>query len=205
MDDTQERRIAQGLREGNPDAWRDLYDAFAERVWRGVARLLGPAASDVADVVQETFIAAAKSARGFDPAKGTLWLWLWGIARMHVALHFRKKDRHDRLTRARDWLAAGNGRLRRWFDGREPSPAEALEASELGELVRATLAELPQEYEDVLTAKYLDGQSVEQLARRDRCTEVAVRSRLARARGAFRDVFAKYTEAPAGRLAGGSP
>src|SRR4051812_49236502 len=147
MDETQERRIAQGLRDGRPDAWRDFYDAFAERVWRAVARLTGPA--DVADVVQETFMAAARSARGFDPELGSLWVWLWGIARNHVALHYRRRERDLRLK-----TAAMNGHLRRWLDGAEP--VDTLEQGELSELVRATLAELPAEYGDVLTAKYLD-------------------------------------------------
>jgi len=187
MDETQERRIAQGLRDGQPNAWRDFYDAFAERVWRSVARLLGSSSADVADVVQETFFAAAKSARGYDPAKGSLWFWLWGIARRHLALHFRKRQQYERLQLARAWLVASNGRL-------QSSPHEALETGELVELVRSTLAELPVEYEDVLTAKYLDGVSVEQLAGRDRCTETAVRSRLARARSAFREAFAKHGE-----------
>ncbi len=198
MDETQERQIAQGLRDGQPDAWRAFYDAFAERVWRSVARLLGASSADVADVVQETFLAAAESARGYDPAKGPLWFWLWGIARRRLALHFRKQQRHDRLKLAQTWLAASNGRVQKWLDGEGASPQEALEASELAELVRATLAELPLEYEDVLTAKYLDGVSVEQLAGRDRCSETAVRSRLARARTAFRTAFAKHAEVPAG-------
>ena len=191
MDQTQERLIAQGLRDGQPDAWRAFYDAFAERVWRSVARLLGASSADVADVVQETFLAAAASARGYDPAKGSLWFWLWGIARRHLALHFRKREQLARLQLARARLVAINGQL-------QSSPHEALEAGELADLVRATLAELPVEYEEVLTAKYLDGVSVEQLAGRDSCSETAVRSRLARARSAFRDAFAKHAEIPAG-------
>src|SRR6187549_239554 len=120
MDEQTAREVARGLRDGRPEAWRTLYDAFAERVWRSVARLLGPNAADVADVVQETMLAAARSAATFDPGRGALWLWLWGIARRQVALHFRKQQRHDRLRQAGAWLAASNGRLLRWLDGPEP-------------------------------------------------------------------------------------
>src|SRR3954452_14671579 len=124
LDDHHELRIAQGLREGKADAWQALYDAYAERVWRGVARLLGPRSADVADVVQETMLAAARSARTFDPAKGALWPWLWGIARLQVALHYRKQERHDRLKHAGDWLAASQGRLARWLDGTDAAPTD---------------------------------------------------------------------------------
>jgi len=194
MDEQQERVVVQGLRAGKTEAWQALYDAYAERVWRSVARLLGPNSADVADVVQETLLAAARSAATFDPGRGALWHWLWGIARRSLALHFRKQQRHDRLRRAGAWLAASNGRLLRWLDGHEPPPPDALVADELGTLVRATLAELPEEYETLLTAKYLDGDSVEVIALRERSSETAVRSRLARARQAFRLAFRRYAE-----------
>src|SRR5437868_14526716 len=109
MDDQQECDIARGLRAGDAEAWRSLYDAYAARVWQAVARLMGPESADVADVVQETFLAAARSARTYDASRGSLWLWLWGIARRHVAIYYRKEKRHDRLRSAADWLTARNG------------------------------------------------------------------------------------------------
>src|ERR1700680_4380274 len=109
LDEQQELLIARGLREGKNSAWQALYDAYAERVWRGVARLLGPNRGDVADVVQETMMAAARSARSFNPDRGALWQWLWGIAHNHAALHLRKAERRARLAQAVAWLAASNG------------------------------------------------------------------------------------------------
>jgi RNA polymerase sigma-70 factor (ECF subfamily) len=192
MDEQHEREVARGLREGKADAWRALYDAYAERVWRGVARLMGQQSADVADVVQETFLAAARSATTYDPARGPLWLWLWGIARRHVALYYRKEKRHDRLRGAGDWLADRNGLALRYLQGQGEAPPEVLAAAELATLVRATLAELPPEYETVLTARYLDGDTVDDIAGRQHSTVVAVRSRLARARQAFRQLLLRY-------------
>ena len=186
--------LATGLREGRPDAWRALYDAFAERVWCFVARLVGPNSADVADVVQETMMAAARGARTYDPACGPLWNWLCGIARLQAALHFRKQKRHDRLKTANEWLAASAGRLARWLDGAEDAPADVLEAGETALLVRLALAELSDEHGALLTAKYLDGVPVEQIAARARTTETAVRSKLARAREAFRTAFLRLTD-----------
>jgi len=182
MDEHHEREVALGLREGRPDAWRALYDAFAERVWRAVARRLGPNAADVADVVQDTFLAAARSARTYDPERGPLWAWLWGIARVHVALHYRKVERREQvyLIRARRNACESNGQ-----------PGDPLEAAELALLVRATLVDLPADYEVLLSAKYFDGDSVDAIAARERSTPVAVRSKLARARQAFREAFEK--------------
>lgn len=194
MDEQQERAVARGLRNGEATAWHALYDLHAVRVWRGVARLLGPGSADVADVVQETFLAAARSAHGYDPALGPLWAWVWGIARRHVALYYRRQERHQRLKQAAAWLAHSDGQLGRWLDGTAAAP-DALEAAELATLVRATLTELPAHYEELLTARYLDDNSVEQIAVRDGSTATAVRSKLARARQAFREAFGRYTTA----------
>lgn len=189
MDEQQARDVIRGLRAGRPEAWRSLYDAYAERVWRGVARLLGPGSVDVADVVQETMLAAARSARTYDEAQGSLWLWLWGVARLQVALHFRKQKRHDRVKTPGD-------RLAHWLDGTGPPPADPVEAAELAAIVRTALTELPGDYESLLTAKYLDGDSVEQIAAREASTAVAVRSKLARARDVFRKTFRRLAGDP---------
>ena len=204
MDDQQERDVALGLRQGKVEAWRALYEAYAEQVWRAVARLLGPDSTDVADVVQETFLAAARSAAAYDPERGSLWMWLWGIARNRVALHYRSKGRFDRLRKAGDWLASCDGTVLRYLHGRESVlPEEALAAAELATLVRTTLTELPEDYGLLLTAKYLDGLAVEDIARQVRSTSAAVRSKLARARQAFREAFAKHTTLPEANPAGG--
>src|SRR5436190_4543990 len=87
-----DRETAEGLRRGSRAAWLALYDRYAERLWRRVARLVGPAdASAVADVLQATLLAAAESARTFDLARGALWPWLCAVARNQVALHYRRR------------------------------------------------------------------------------------------------------------------
>jgi RNA polymerase sigma-70 factor (ECF subfamily) len=191
MEAQEERDIARGLCEGNTDVWRALYDAYARRVWQSVARWMGASAADVADVVQETFLAAARSARNYDAARGSLWVWLCGIARNSVALHFRKRERQERLRQAGEWLAAGNQRVVRWLENREADPGESLAAAELAAVVRTVLTEIPLDYETLLTARYFDDVSVEQIAGLEQCSTTAIRSKLARARQAFRAAFVK--------------
>jgi RNA polymerase sigma-70 factor (ECF subfamily) len=186
MNEQWEHDIAQGLRRGEPDAWRELYDAYAPSVWNAVARRLGPFSADVSDVVQETFLAAASSARNFDGAQGTLWSWLSGIARHHVAQHFRKQERQARIIHAAEALGPRHERVLAWLEHREPAPLDVLVTAEMAILIRATLSSLSEDYEDLLTQKYLDVATVEQMAGQRSASETAVRSRLARARQAFR-------------------
>jgi RNA polymerase sigma-70 factor, ECF subfamily len=197
MDEPREREIALGLREGKPEAWHALYDEFAAPLWRSVARHVGPRQAEVADIVQETLMAAARSARQFDMSRGSLWMWLSGIARNNVALHFRKSKRRDRLRLGDDGCAMA-ARLLSWLEDRQVDPGAALESAELAESVRAALTELPRDYETLLAAKYIDEFTVEQLAAAENSTPVAIRSKLARARQAFRDTFTKIAGCSSG-------
>jgi RNA polymerase sigma-70 factor (ECF subfamily) len=202
MDQQQDKQIARGLQAGDTDAWRALYDSHAERVWGLVARLMGPVSADVADVVQETFLAAARSARGYDPTRGTLWAWLSGIARRCVALYYRRQKRDNRLSNADGQLDAGRQQIIQWLENRQSEPSDAIVTAEVSSLVRMTLARLPEQHQTVLIARYVDGTAVDQLARQHECSSTAVRSRLARARRAFRRAFTQTSslspDAPAG-------
>jgi len=189
MTDAHDRRLARGLQAGEAAAWSALYEAHFDRVWRVAARLIGPDAAAVADVVQETFLAAARSARQYDPQRGSLWLWLAGIARNHVGDYFRARRRDDRVKQGGDLRA---GVADQWTDrltGNSVNPPEAYGAAEAAGLVRAALVRLPDEYQAVLTARYCEGTSVEDIARDEGCSVEALRSRLARARRAFRAAF----------------
>lgn len=193
MDKNTELKIAQGLQQGNRQAWLRLYEAYAEQIWRNICRVTGGDSTTVADIVQETFLAAARSARNFRPDRGTLWVWLWTIARRQVALYYRKQKPEIVLSRARQWWTSLDGEKFDWIDAKADMPPDILESQELAALVRCTLSELPGDYQTLLLAKYVDNQPAGQIAGQMNCSEVAVRSKLARARKAFRKAFKRIT------------
>jgi len=189
--DLTDNQIVGGLRKADSDAWSALYEAYFEDVWRWVARLTGSASADVGDVVQETFLSAACSAGGYDPARGSLWLWLTGIARNHVAAHYRDRQRDSRIRPGGDLGADAAARLSEWFSNRRTDPLEALSSAETANLVRSAVAQLPLDYQRLLIARYCDGVSNKQIAQSNGCSLEAIRSKTARARRAFRRVFGK--------------
>ena len=127
------------------------------------------------------------------PRRGSLWSWLWGIARLQAALHYRKQGRADDVTRARRWWSGLNGERGHWVSGHADAPPDVLASRELGVLVRQTLAELPADYQMLLTARYMDGRAAEAIADELGSTGSAIRSKLARARRAFRRGFTRMT------------
>jgi len=197
MEDQTEQDLANRLITGDPAAWQSMYDAHAPAVWRFVARLLGPNSAEIADVVQETFLSAARGASQFDPSRGTIWLWLCGIARRQAALQHRRQGQFDRLKLAAARLLEHDGEFLRQGASVSQPPAELLASRELAVLIRETLGNLPAGYGALLAARYLDGEELEQLARRTGCTNQALRARLARARETFREAFAKFLDLPA--------
>ena len=185
LDEPDQLAVIRGLRDGSRDAWTALYDGYSADIWRYVGRLIGGQSSEIADVVQETFLAAARGARQFDSTRGTLWSWRAGSAHHQAAAHRR---RSGKIERVRELAEAGAIELRQWWEG--TASAEALcEQRELAELVRGILSELPTDYAALLTAKYLDDQSLDEMAHRYGGSIEAIKSKLARARREFREKF----------------
>ncbi len=190
MDKDKELAISSGLKAGNRQAWLQLYEAYAERVYLYVGRLMGFDRQATEDVVQETFLAAARSAGGFDARRGSLWMWLWGIARRQIALHYRKIS--AKANPAKVSLSnSGLDGLAGWIDGKSDPPPDILQNRELAGLVRLALSELPAEYQVLLLAKYVDGQATKAIADDLNCSHSAVASKLARAKKALRKEFGK--------------
>jgi RNA polymerase sigma-70 factor (ECF subfamily) len=193
MDKNTEQEIAEGLQKGDRQAWLQLYEAYVGPVWRNISRLTGGDTAVIADLVQETFLAAARSARNFNAGRGTLWVWLWTIARRQVALYYRKEKPQIVLNGVRQWWAGLDGEKFDWIDAKTDMPPDILESQELAMLVRLALSELPADYQTILLAKYVDNQPAGQIAGWMDCSEVAIRSKLARARKAFRKAFTRLT------------
>lgn len=176
------------LRGGSRDAWAALYRRYSAGIWRYVARLVGSDRPVIADIVQEVFL-AARSARHFDESRGTVWSWLSGVAHHHVLSHWRAITRSAKfhpLTEAEEAAA------QRLFD---PAAAweELFEHHRLCELVRHVLAQLPEDYAALLTGKYLDELSLDELVQRSGASLDSVKSKLARARREFREKFERVS------------
>jgi len=89
-DDELIARMATGQASGEGDdtALRELFSRHAPWLAARLRAALPP--SDVEDVLQETFLAAWKGARTYQP-RGAAAGWLWVIARNQAALLLRKR------------------------------------------------------------------------------------------------------------------
>ena len=171
-----ERAIRDAVLAGDAGAWRRWYDAHFDRL-AAYARWRCGGLRDLADdVLQETWLVAVRRLGRFDPAKGTFFDWLCGIASNAARNAVRARCRQKARTRP---LAPGDDR---------PTP-DTSEATDKAERVAAALAALPDHYEAVLRAKYLDRQTVDEIAAGRGESAKAVESLLGRARQAFREAY----------------
>jgi RNA polymerase sigma-70 factor (ECF subfamily) len=134
---------------GDRGAWRVLYDAAAVGVAGYVRWRSGGRADWADDATQDAWLTAAKSLARFDPAKGPFEGWVCGIAANAVRNRLKSWTRY--VSKTGPLAVDLPQRLQ------EPDRDSALR-------VASTLAALPEQYEAVLRAKYLDGRSVNEIA-----------------------------------------
>lgn len=96
---------------GDERAVRALYRAHADRVYRHVARVLGPHDPDIEDVVQRVFLAALDGAEAFGGRSG-VGSWLVGIASRRALDEARSRWRRGRWRRVTDRVGFGRAPAR---------------------------------------------------------------------------------------------
>src|SRR5262249_49609430 len=139
------------------------------------------------EVVQETLVRALRDLDRYDPARSgnNVFPWLTGLARNEIS---RVLNRERGMLSLETLWARMDQELLDLYARLESEPLgeDVLVREETRELVNATMSQLPAHYRQALEAKYIDGQSVRDLAELWRTSEKAVESQLTRARKAFK-------------------
>ncbi|HEV3468961.1 MAG TPA: sigma-70 family RNA polymerase sigma factor [Pyrinomonadaceae bacterium] len=161
---------------GDEAAFTTLFRRRQGGVYR-FALHMGGSEALAEDVVQESFIVLIRDGRNFDPSRGSVAAYLYGIARNHVLRAFERE-------RALVPLAEGGG-------GEEAAAPDLVAADDpLGDLTRGEMLEklrqavvaLPAHYREVVVLCELHELSYAEAAAALGCAVGTVRSRLHRAR-----------------------
>ena len=161
-----EAKLVADLRAGRREAFDRMVALHYDRLHR-LAHTMTGSPEDAADLVQETFLAAVKSAPNFR-GDARLTTWLIAILRNQYTLHLRgrRKWRHAALE------SAGQHRAP------DPAPAVRPEVVAILERVRR----LPEDLRTALVLFYLEGMRYHEIAEAMECPVGTVRSRLFEAR-----------------------
>jgi RNA polymerase sigma-70 factor (ECF subfamily) len=152
----QDADMLKRLQGGDRTAMAELYDRYFDRLYSLVFNQVDRNRDIAEDIVQETFLAALKSAKGFK-GRSSAYTWLCSIAYHKVADHYRRQSRErKRMVSGIDVDTVDDVEN----PGRQPQPDSLIESAETRQVVNEALAKLPWDYRQVLILKYVEEMSV---------------------------------------------
>jgi RNA polymerase sigma-70 factor (ECF subfamily) len=168
--DRDDRTLVAAVRRGDEEAFAALFAAHQRPIYRYALHMCGEASAD--DVVQETFMALLRTNR-FDPARGTLSAYLFGIARHHIL---------KRLAIGQSELPLDDSQSGDVVSTNGPTVFDEMSRAETVEAVRVAIRSLPLVYREVVVLCELQELDYVSAAAIVECPVGTVRSRLHRAR-----------------------
>src|SRR2546428_8762129 len=100
MSQQDDLRCLRRVREGDATALAELYDRYGSLIYSVALRILGSPA-DAEDAVQHAWVQVWKSARSYDPKRGTIAAWIVTMGRTRALDLYRSLGSRKRAeTRA---------------------------------------------------------------------------------------------------------
>jgi RNA polymerase sigma-70 factor, ECF subfamily len=161
---------------GDEDAFTTLYRRRQAGVYRFALQMSGSEAV-AEDVTQEVFMVLMRDADNFDPSRGSLAAYLYGIARNLVLRAFQKERPLVALSDDVEDDSGGHEQLVAHHD-----PLGDLTRGETVARVRQAVLALPEHYREVVVLCELHEMSYAEAAEALECAVGTVRSRLHRGR-----------------------
>lgn len=170
--------LTQAMARGDEAAFREFYDAYFDRLLRYLLVVTGGNEQAAHEALQAAMIRVVRHVKPFDTEE-KFWSWLTVLARSALA---------DESKKQRRWFAF----LERFTHQQEAAPADDAADEKLRALLASQVAGLPEDERKIVEQKYLERQSVRDIAEARRMTEKAVESKLSRVRRKLKDaVLAK--------------
>jgi RNA polymerase sigma-70 factor (ECF subfamily) len=179
-----EHGLRNAVLAGDEAAWRTWYDETFPGLYAFVRWRCAGIPDWTEDVVQETWLTAVRRIRSFDSDRGSFSDWLRGIAANLLRNQLRKRRPTPSLNGQPEEQSQPAAQARVRLTG-----PEERHNRDQAEQIALALSRLPERYESALRAKYLDQQSVAEMAEAWNETPKAIESLLTRAREAFRQEY----------------
>jgi RNA polymerase sigma-70 factor, ECF subfamily len=162
---------------GCAESFETLYDRRQGGVYRFALRMTGSEAL-AEDVTQDVFLALMRDGGQFDPGRGTVKSYLYGMARHRVLRRLERERAHVPIGGGQD----DDGGPVEELEWAGADPFADLARDELVGLVRQAVLSLPPHFREVIVLCHLQEMNYAEAAEVAACPVGTVRSRLARAR-----------------------
>ena len=176
--------------KGEEEAFTLLYRRHQAAMYRFALRMTGsPWVAE--EIVQDVFMTLVREPKKYDPTRGPLGAFLYGIARNRVMKHLERRPREFSLEVKN---SEGDAVVLDVADDR--TPAHWAEIRERRERVRSAVLSLPPEFRETVVLCELEEMSYEEAAQALECPIGTVRSRLHRGRALLLAKLEMLREAP---------
>ena len=187
-----EAELVEGLRAGDPVAYRRFVDSNSANVYNLALKLLGDE-QEAEDVLQETFLSAFRAIDRFE-SRSKLSTWVYRIAYNASLMHIRKRDRMTTFSLDRPYgddeqeSTVADRHLVDW----STIPDDQLLTAEARLEMDRAIAQLPESLRSTFVMRDIQGLSGAETAEVLGITVQAVKNRLHRARLRLRDRLSTY-------------
>jgi len=173
-----ENDLVKKIRKGDQDAFKVLYLKYSDLLFTYIIHNLSNNQDIAPDIWQETWCIAVEKLDNFQ-FKSSFFTWLCAIAKNKIYDYYRQTKQRESFVSI--------GKIHFDIDS-EDLDNECINAETLSDVIMA-LANLTDEYNYLLKAKYIENKSIEEIAIDLGKSYKATESMLTRARDTFRTKF----------------
>ena len=157
-----ERELLEEAKQGNMEAFVQLFEPFRARVYAIACRIVGY--TDADDIVMQTFLKAWQALPRFQ-GRSSLSTWLYRITHNCImdVIRTRKHIEEKTVTDYEDDEQKADT-FAHLSDPMQISPDEEVAKHEIVELVQQALNKLSPEHRSILQMRYTDGMSYNEIA-----------------------------------------
>ncbi|MBN2356007.1 sigma-70 family RNA polymerase sigma factor [candidate division KSB1 bacterium] len=171
----QERELIKKLRSGDEQAYKRLFDFYADRIYNICVRFLN-SRQEAEDAVQDIFCKIYFSIDRFrEDARLTSWIYRISV---NHCLNAQRQKRRARFF-SLDWLSEGEMTLK---SARSDDPQDSLEKKETESIIQAAINGLSEKQRTALVLFRYEGLTYQEIAEVLNISVAAVESRLFQAK-----------------------
>lgn len=181
--------LVERAKAGDTSAFEQLVRQYDRQIYR-TALHITQNREDAEDITQDVFFKAFQKLDQFQ-GNSKFSTWLVRIAVNESLMRLRRRKTSKTVSMDQD-VETEEGAIPRDFAEWRPNPEQIFSQSELGEILRKTIAGLPPGFRTVFTLRDIENLSTEETAEALGLSVPAVKSRLLRARLQLRERLSRY-------------
>ena len=181
--------LVERTKAGDSTAFEELVRKYDRQIYR-TAQHITQNREDAEDITQDVFFKAFQKLEQFQ-GNSKFSTWLVRIAVNESLMRLRKRKTSKTVSMDQD-VETSEGSIPRDFAEWRPNPEQNYSQSELGDILRKTIAGLPPGFRTVFTLRDIENLSTEETAEALGLSVPAVKSRLLRARLQLRERLSRY-------------